>query len=216
MQIIALRMIFSTIRVWKRLYNKKLTRKFTIVVCLYMIRGQRCARLCREREHDILTKQQMGSVRFTNEPRFTIENDSMRLQTWENQAPGTRHNQANIDERHTDVMTLWFEYVLNNQVHVPVWLAIISFWWVIMLEVIELCLSRIILQVAIWCELNDQFGLCNLIQLSIYRSTLSEIWLVLSSIIIWTGTKITPCLITPFAFLLTWLTALKIDAANAI
>ncbi|GFV12591.1 transposable element Tcb2 transposase [Trichonephila clavipes] len=56
-------------------------------------------RLCWAREHVSWTQQQWASVLFTDESRFTMESDSVRLLIWREQR--TRYHQSNTVERHS-------------------------------------------------------------------------------------------------------------------
>ncbi|GFX62040.1 transposable element Tcb2 transposase [Trichonephila clavipes] len=69
------------------------------VVCIPLNRRQRRARLSWVGEHVSWTRQRWASVLFTDESRFPLDSDSVRLISWRVRSP--RYHQSNIVERHS-------------------------------------------------------------------------------------------------------------------
>ncbi|GFX16631.1 transposable element Tcb2 transposase [Trichonephila clavipes] len=88
----------SATTVRNRLHNAGLYARRP-VVCVPLNGRQRRNRLCWAREHVSWTQQQLASVLFTDESRFTMESDSGRLLIWREQR--TRYHQSNTVERHS-------------------------------------------------------------------------------------------------------------------
>ena len=81
----------------RRLYEGGLHAKRP-AICMPLTSRHRRGRLQSARQHVHWTPDQWRAVLFTDEPRFSLESDSMRYLTW--REPWTRYHPSNIRERY--------------------------------------------------------------------------------------------------------------------